>query len=62
MKQMEALAASDVPIVPVVTGALWYEYNTKRFVGWPSSKNPYDLGPPFNFDSNLDVVLHLHQR
>jgi peptide/nickel transport system substrate-binding protein len=62
MKQMERIAAQDVPIVPVMTGALWYEYNTSRFTGFPDAKHGYNLGPPWNFDSNLDVALHLHLK
>lgn len=62
MKKMETIAASDIPAVPVVTGAYWYTYNTSRFAGWPSEKNQYDLGAPANFDQNLDVALHLHLK
>jgi peptide/nickel transport system substrate-binding protein len=62
MKQMQVLAASDVPAVPVVTGALWYTYNTSKFAGWPSAKAPYAIGAPANFNNNLLVALHLHLK
>lgn len=62
MRKLERIVASDVPAVPVVTGAYWYTYNTSRFAGWPSQKNAYDLGAPAYFDQNLDVALHLHRK
>jgi peptide/nickel transport system substrate-binding protein len=62
MKQMQTLVATDVPSVPVVTGALWYTYNTSRFAGWPNAKAPYAIGAPANFNNNLYVALHLHLK
>jgi peptide/nickel transport system substrate-binding protein len=31
----------DTPCVPLFFNPNWFEYNTKRFVGWPSAENPY---------------------
>ncbi len=31
----------DTPCVPLFFNPNWFEYNTKRFVGWPSADNPY---------------------
>lgn len=61
MKQMQVIAARDVPIVGLFYGPWWYEYNTKRFVGWPNSSKPYDQGSPWADPSNLDVILHVHE-
>jgi peptide/nickel transport system substrate-binding protein len=62
LKQMERLYVRDVPIVGLFYGPWWYEYNTKRFVGWPNSTHPYDQGSPWAAPSNLDVILHVHKR
>lgn len=62
MKQMQVIVAKDVPSVPLLHAALWYEYNTSRFAGWPSAKNAYNIGPPWQNTSQLDVVLHLHKK
>jgi peptide/nickel transport system substrate-binding protein len=65
MKQAERILAKDVPIVPIMFGANWYEYNDKPFAGWPSAKNPYDLPAPWAYGSgngNLDVILHVHLK
>lgn len=62
MKKAQAIVASDVPMVPVFIGAYWDEYNTKRFVGWPSSSHPYDFGSPYQNPSNENVILHVHRK
>jgi peptide/nickel transport system substrate-binding protein len=65
MKQAERVIAQQVPAVPIMFGANWYEYNDKQFAGWPSAKNPYDLPAPWAYGSgngNLDVILHVHLK
>jgi peptide/nickel transport system substrate-binding protein len=62
MKQMQKIVATDVPVVGLFWGPWWYEYNTKRFVGWPNAKHPYDHPSPWQPGPNLDVVLHIHKR
>lgn len=62
LKQMERIAATDVPIVPLTIGAQWYEYNTTKFTGWPDGKHPYDLPAPWAAPENGIVVQHLHLK
>ena len=62
MKKMEAIAAADVPIVPVVNQALWYEGNDSTITGFPTKQHPYDLGPAFENRWMEDVALHLHLK
>jgi peptide/nickel transport system substrate-binding protein len=62
MKQMQALAAADVPIVPLQIGCLWYEYNTSRFVGWPTAKNPYVRPSPYAAPEDILTALRIHKK
>lgn len=65
IKKAERVVAANVPSVPIMFGANWYEYNDKQFVGWPSAKNPYDLPAPWAYGSgngNEDVILHVHLK
>jgi peptide/nickel transport system substrate-binding protein len=62
MKKMESIVASDVPIVPLVTQAYWYEYNTAKFTGFPTSHNPYEIGSPYQNYEVEDVILHVHLK
>jgi len=65
IKQAERIVASQVPAVPIMFGANWYEYNTRQFTGWPTAKDPYDLAAPWAYghgNGNLDVILHVHPK
>jgi peptide/nickel transport system substrate-binding protein len=65
IKQASKIVASQVPIVDIMNGGNWYEYNDKQFVGWPTAKNPYDWPMPWAYghgNGNLAVVLHVHLK
>jgi peptide/nickel transport system substrate-binding protein len=51
--------STQVPETPLLYGALWAEWSTKNYVGWPSQASPYsDPGPSNNQDVEF-VLLHL---
>jgi peptide/nickel transport system substrate-binding protein len=56
--------ATDLPIIPMTTASEWFEYNSQRFVGWPSQSNPYETGQPSGTNngpgSGTDEVVALH--
>jgi len=62
MKQMESIVAKTVPMVPLVTQAFWDEFNTAKFTGFPSAKNPYEIGSPYQPYEQEDVILHVHLK
>src|SRR5579884_1872743 len=62
MKKMESIVAKDVPIVPLVTQAYWYEYNTAKFTGFPTAKKPYEIGSPYQPYEEEDAILHVHLK
>jgi peptide/nickel transport system substrate-binding protein len=43
---LEQYVAKNLPIIPTVTAADWFEYNSQYFTGWPTQSNPYDSGQP----------------
>jgi peptide/nickel transport system substrate-binding protein len=56
--------AANLPIIPMTTASEWFEYNSQRFVGWPSQSNPYETGQPSGTNngpgSGTDEVVALH--
>lgn len=65
--QQEALAGiqkimvEQLPTIPLIYGATWYEYSTTRFVGWPDQQHPYAVPAPYAAPDVEVVLLNLHQ-
>ena len=56
---LQQIMSTEVPEAPLLYGALWAEYSTKNYTGWPSQANAYsDPGPSNNQDVEF-VLLHL---
>jgi len=39
--ELATIMYEQKPYIPLWYGASWFEYSTKRAVGWPSEKDPY---------------------
>lgn len=56
---IQQIMVQQLPSIPLVYGATWYEYNTSRFTGWPDANNTYAVPSPYTFPDAEIVVLHL---
>jgi peptide/nickel transport system substrate-binding protein len=58
--------ATNLPVIPTVNSAAWFEFNSQHFTGWPSESNPYDSGQPSGSNngpgSGSDEVIILHLK
>jgi peptide/nickel transport system substrate-binding protein len=60
--------ASNLPVIPITTASEWFEYNSQRFVGWPTQQDPYETGQPSGTNNSAGsgtdevVILHLSPR
>ncbi|HEX7734724.1 MAG TPA: ABC transporter substrate-binding protein, partial [Ktedonobacteraceae bacterium] len=59
INQMEDLFYQQMPVVPLLNAANWFEYSTKHFTGWPDAQHPYALGPTYDAPGNEIVLTHL---
>ncbi len=59
---LQKVMVEQVPSIPLVYGAIWYEYNTSRFVGWPDKDNPYAVPAPYSAPDAAVVAMTIHQR
>jgi peptide/nickel transport system substrate-binding protein len=59
INQMEDLYAHDLPQIPLVNAASWFEYSTQHYTGWPDQTNPYAIGSAYQAPDNEQVVTHL---
>lgn len=57
--QMEDLFYQQLPVIPLLNAANWFEYSTQHYTGWPDQQNPYALGPTYDAPGNEIVVTHL---
>jgi peptide/nickel transport system substrate-binding protein len=46
VKALGAIVASQLPIIPVMYGAAWGEYNSSKVTGFPNATDPYDPAQP----------------
>jgi peptide/nickel transport system substrate-binding protein len=58
LNTIQQVFAQQMPAVPVLYGAAWYEYNDSHFTGWPTSQNAY-INPSPEYQSYEYLVLHL---
>lgn len=58
LNTLQKVFSDDVPAVPVLYGASWYEYSSANFTGWPTSDNPY-INPSPNSQAYEYLILHL---
>ncbi|MFC1419226.1 ABC transporter substrate-binding protein [Streptacidiphilus cavernicola] len=58
LNTLQQIMSDDVPAIPVLYGASWYEYSSANFTGWPTSANPY-INPSPNSQAYEYLILHL---
>ncbi|MGO8958626.1 MAG: ABC transporter substrate-binding protein [Streptosporangiaceae bacterium] len=65
---IETYVAQNLPVIPITTASEWFEYNSQRFVGWPTQADPYETGQPTGTNTGAGagtdevVILHLKAR
>jgi peptide/nickel transport system substrate-binding protein len=57
---IQKIMVQQLPTIPLIYGATWYEYSTARFVGWPDEQHPYAVPAPYAAPDEEIVVLNLH--
>jgi peptide/nickel transport system substrate-binding protein len=58
LNKLQQIVATDAPVIPLLYGAAWDEYSTKKFTGWPTKDDPY-IDPVANTPWDEYTVLHL---
>jgi len=58
--QISTVMAQDLPLIPIVEGVDWYQYDTTSFGGWPTPSNPYAQPPVWSTPDNGVVLTELY--
>ena len=61
MYGIEKIVVEQLPVIFLVNEPWWYEYNTLKYVGWPTQNNPYAEPSPYAYPDDEIVLLNLHQ-
>src|SRR6185312_1433241 len=56
---LQQIMVEQLPSIPLVYGATWYEYSSRNFTGWPTADNAYASPAPFDFPDAEIVALNL---
>lgn len=62
MYRLQNIFAHELPVAPLHYGAMWYEYRTEKFVGWPDPDNPYAGAPGTDIVVNAKILSSIHLR
>jgi peptide/nickel transport system substrate-binding protein len=62
LDQVQQVMLSEVPIIPVVEGVDWYQYDTRSFTGWPTQGNPYAQPAAYAYPDLEQVLLRLEPK
>jgi peptide/nickel transport system substrate-binding protein len=57
---LQKIVVEQLPSIPLIYGATWYEYSTAHFSGWPDANNQYAVPSPYTLPDAEIVVLNLH--
>ncbi len=56
---LESVMVNDIPVIPLFDGAMFFDYSTARYTGWPTVSNPYAAPAPYEQPDLEYVVLNL---
>jgi len=59
IQDIETIAVTQLPVLPLTANPYWDEYTTAHWTGWPSASNPYEVGAPYQAPDFEQVVLKL---
>ncbi|NAX36814.1 ABC transporter substrate-binding protein, partial [Vibrio sp. V27_P1S3P104] len=55
LSELQTYTAENLPFIPLFSNPTWFQYSTKKFVGWPNEKNPYVQ--PVWYDGGKRVII-----
>jgi peptide/nickel transport system substrate-binding protein len=58
LNTLQGILSAQAPVIPLVYGAAWFEYSTKKYTGWPTQSDQY-TNPEPNAPYLEYTLLHL---
>ncbi len=60
--RMQAFVAANLMVIPIFSNPTWYQYSTRRFLGWPTADDPYVNPSFYDAGSRAFLINHLYAR
>lgn len=54
--QLQKIQVDNMPFVPTVYQALWYDYSTKHFTGFPNKQHYYAIGSSYQYPDSVKIL------
>ncbi|CAM3681921.1 Oligopeptide-binding protein AppA precursor [Vibrio aerogenes CECT 7868] len=62
LSRLQAFTAQQMPFIPLFSNPTWFQYSTKKIVGWPDAEHPY-VQPVWYYGGKRVIILdHLHLK
>jgi peptide/nickel transport system substrate-binding protein len=62
IRQIQKVMLTQVPVIPVLEGISWYQYDTSTLTGWPTPSNPYATPAPYAYPDWEVVLTSVHLK
>ena len=60
--RLQEFVAGNLMVIPIFSNPTWYQYSTRRFLGWPTAENPYVNPDFYNAGARTMLINHLYPR
>lgn len=62
ISELQEYTAQNMPFIPLFSNPTWFQYSTKKVVGWPSEQDPYVQPVWYDGGKRVIILNNLHLK
>lgn len=62
ISELQEYTAQNMPFIPLFSNPTWFQYSTKKVVGWPNEKDPYVQPVWYDGGKRVIILNNLHLK
>ncbi|KJR39119.1 peptide ABC transporter substrate-binding protein [Vibrio navarrensis] len=62
LSQLQEYTAENLPFIPLFSNPTWFQYSTKKIVGWPDADHPYVQPVWYDGGKRVIILNNLHLK
>ncbi|MGY5539173.1 ABC transporter substrate-binding protein [Vibrio brasiliensis] len=62
ISELQEFTAQNMPFIPLFSNPTWFQYSTKKVVGWPNEKDPYVQPVWYDGGKRVIILNNLHLK